>query len=46
MALRLLLERSLEMLGYRAHDAIRSGGGYIGAVDLLDPLELLRDGRL
>jgi hypothetical protein len=33
-------------LGYRAHDAIASGGGYRGAVDLLDPLELLAAGKL
>jgi len=43
---RTLPPRTLELLGYRAHDAIGSGGGYLGAVDLLDPLDLLQDGAL
>jgi ectoine hydroxylase-related dioxygenase (phytanoyl-CoA dioxygenase family) len=43
---RMLPQRSLELLGFNAHDAVRSGGGYLGAVDLLDPIDLLRDGRL
>ncbi len=43
---RTLPERSQELLGYRAHDAIAAGGGYLGTVDLLDPMELLADGRL
>jgi len=38
--------RSQELLGYAAHDAIASGGGYLGTVDLVDPVELLADGRL
>jgi len=43
---RTLPRRSLELLGYAAHDAIASGGGYLGAVDLLDPIELLEQGKL
>ncbi len=41
-----LPRRSQELLGYAAHDAIQAGGGYLGAVDLLDPVELLAEGRL
>ena len=29
------------MLGYAVHDAIDTGGGYLGMLDLRDPLELL-----
>ena len=43
---RTLPRRSQELLGYAAHDAIASGGGYLGTVDLLDPVELLARGRL
>jgi len=43
---RTLPRRSQELLGYSAHDAIAVGGGYLGAVDLLDPIELLAQGRL
>jgi ectoine hydroxylase-related dioxygenase (phytanoyl-CoA dioxygenase family) len=43
---RALPRRSQELLGYAAHDAIASGGGYLGAVDLLDPVELLAQGKL
>lgn len=43
---RTLPRRSQELLGYAAHDAIDAGGGYLGAVDLLDPVELLARGRL
>jgi ectoine hydroxylase-related dioxygenase (phytanoyl-CoA dioxygenase family) len=43
---RTLPRRSQELLGYAAHDAIRSGGGYLGTVDLLDPIELLAQGKL
>jgi ectoine hydroxylase-related dioxygenase (phytanoyl-CoA dioxygenase family) len=41
-----LPRRSLELLGYRAHDAIASGGGYLGTVELQDPVELIVAGRL
>jgi ectoine hydroxylase-related dioxygenase (phytanoyl-CoA dioxygenase family) len=41
-----LPRRSQELLGYAAHDAIASGGGYLGTVDLQDPVELLADGSL
>ena len=43
---RTLPRRSQELLGYSAHDAIAVGGGYLGAVDLLDPIELLAQGKL
>ena len=43
---RTLPRRSQELLGYAAHDAILSGGGYLGTVDLLDPIELLAEGKL
>jgi hypothetical protein len=43
---RRLPRRSQELLGYAAHDAIASGGGYLGTVDLLDPVELLAQGKL
>jgi len=43
---RTLPRRSQELLGYAAHDAIAAGGGYLGTVDLLDPVELLAEGRL
>jgi ectoine hydroxylase-related dioxygenase (phytanoyl-CoA dioxygenase family) len=43
---RRLPRRSQELLGYAAHDAIAAGGGYLGAVDLLDPVELLAQGKL
>lgn len=35
-----------ELLGFAAHDAIDSGGGYLGAVDLQDPVELIAKSRL
>jgi len=41
-----LPRRSQELLGYAVHDAISHGGGYLGAVDLLDPVELLAAGKL
>jgi ectoine hydroxylase-related dioxygenase (phytanoyl-CoA dioxygenase family) len=43
---RILPRRSQELLGYAAHDAIAAGGGYLGTVDLLDPVELLAQGKL
>jgi len=43
---RSLPRRSQELLGYAAHDAIAVGGGYLGAVDLLDPVELLAQAKL
>ena len=38
--------RSQALLGYAVHDAINVGGGYLGAVDLVDPINLLERGRL
>jgi ectoine hydroxylase-related dioxygenase (phytanoyl-CoA dioxygenase family) len=43
---RTLPRRAQELLGWAAHDAIASGGGYLGTVDLRDPVELLAEGRL
>jgi ectoine hydroxylase-related dioxygenase (phytanoyl-CoA dioxygenase family) len=39
-------ERAQALLGYAAHDAIADGGGYLGTVDLVDPISLIQDGRL
>jgi ectoine hydroxylase-related dioxygenase (phytanoyl-CoA dioxygenase family) len=38
--------RAQELLGYSVHDAIAMGGGYLGAVDTADPVELIAEGRL
>jgi hypothetical protein len=35
-----------ELLGYAVHDAIDAGGGYLGAVDLRDPMEMFAHGEL
>ena len=43
---RTLPRRSQELLGYTAHDALASGGGYLGTVDLRDPLDLMAEGKL
>jgi len=43
---RRLPRRALELLGFAVHDAIASGGGYLGAVDLLDPVQLIEEGKL
>ena len=43
---RRLPKRSQELLGYSAHDAIAFGGGYLGTVDLLDPIDLMNKGKL
>ncbi|MGH7340438.1 MAG: phytanoyl-CoA dioxygenase family protein, partial [Candidatus Rokuibacteriota bacterium] len=43
---RTLSRRAQELLGYAAHDAIAVGGGYLGTVDLLDPIELIAQGKL
>jgi ectoine hydroxylase-related dioxygenase (phytanoyl-CoA dioxygenase family) len=34
-----------EVLGYAVHDAIERGGGYLGMLDLRDPVEMLAEGR-
>ena len=41
-----LPRRAQELLGWAAHDAIAAGGGYLGTVDLRDPVELLAERRL
>jgi hypothetical protein len=33
-----------EVLGYAVHDAIERGGGYLGMLDLRDPIELFQEG--
>jgi ectoine hydroxylase-related dioxygenase (phytanoyl-CoA dioxygenase family) len=43
---RTLSRRAQELLGYAAHDALASGGGYLGALDLRDPVDMLADGTL
>jgi ectoine hydroxylase-related dioxygenase (phytanoyl-CoA dioxygenase family) len=43
---RAMPRRSQELLGYAAHDAIAAGGGYLGTVDLVSPVDLIADGRL
>jgi len=35
-----------EVLGYAVHDALQSGGGYAGALDLQDPCDLMAAGKL
>jgi ectoine hydroxylase-related dioxygenase (phytanoyl-CoA dioxygenase family) len=35
-----------EVLGYAAHDAIADRGGYLGTVELRDPVDLIAEGRL
>jgi len=32
------------VLGYAVHDAIERGGGYLGMLDLRDPIELFQEG--
>jgi ectoine hydroxylase-related dioxygenase (phytanoyl-CoA dioxygenase family) len=41
-----LPRQSQELLGYAAHDALARGGGYLGAVDVRDPVEMLENGDL
>lgn len=41
-----LPRESQELLGFAAHDALAVGGGYLGAVDVQDPVELLAAGEL
>lgn len=43
---RRLPARAQRVLGYGAHDAIEVGGGYVGTVELQDPVELLATGGL
>ena len=43
---RTLPRRAQELIGYAAHDALLQGGGYLGALDLRDPVEMLADGSL
>jgi ectoine hydroxylase-related dioxygenase (phytanoyl-CoA dioxygenase family) len=38
--------RAQELLGYRAHDGVLQGGGYLGTVDTRDPIDLLASGEL
>jgi ectoine hydroxylase-related dioxygenase (phytanoyl-CoA dioxygenase family) len=43
---RTLPELSQQLLGYGAHDAINLAGGYLGAVELQDPVQLMANGEL
>lgn len=43
---RALPRESQELLGFAAHDALAIGGGYLGTVDVQDPVELMANGRL
>ena len=43
---RAMPRRAQELLGYAVHDAIAAGGGYLGTVDLVNPVELMATGRL
>ena len=43
---RALPEQAQALLGYAAHDALASGGGYLGVVDTRDPRDLLKSGEL
>jgi ectoine hydroxylase-related dioxygenase (phytanoyl-CoA dioxygenase family) len=43
---RTLPRESQALLGYAAHDALAAGGGYLGAVRVQDPVELLAAGEL
>lgn len=43
---RALPRRAQQLLGYGAHDALASGGGFLGAHELRDPLDALAAGRL
>ena len=45
-AVRAMPRESQELLGYAVHDGLMAGGGYLGAVELQDPVELLADGTL
>lgn len=38
--------RACELLGYGVHDAIADLGGYLGMVDMHNPRDMLKDGRL
>jgi ectoine hydroxylase-related dioxygenase (phytanoyl-CoA dioxygenase family) len=43
---RSLPREAQQLLGFAVHDALASGGGYLGAVELQDPVELLASGDL
>lgn len=43
---RTLPRASQELLGYAVHDAIADAGGYLGTVELRDPVDLLAEGSL
>jgi ectoine hydroxylase-related dioxygenase (phytanoyl-CoA dioxygenase family) len=43
---RTLPRKAQELIGYAVHDALRSGGGYLGMLELRDPIELMSEGAL
>ena len=43
---RTLPARSQELLGYTIHDTLDQGGGYLGMLELQDPMAMLASGSL
>ncbi|MCY4192830.1 MAG: phytanoyl-CoA dioxygenase family protein [bacterium] len=43
---RTLPRRAQELLGYDVHDAVNDGGGYLGALDMRIPADMLASGEL
>lgn len=43
---RTLPRRAQQLIGYGLHDAAAAGGGYLGCVELQDPVDLLNSGQL
>jgi Phytanoyl-CoA dioxygenase (PhyH) len=41
-----LPRRAQELLGYQVHDSVNRGGGYLGMVDMQNPVDLLAQGAL
>ena len=41
-----LPRQSQELLGYAAYDGLATGGGYLGAVDVRDPVDMIEKGEL
>ncbi|MDT4920824.1 MAG: hypothetical protein QOI15_1726, partial [Pseudonocardiales bacterium] len=43
---RTLPVRSQELLGYAIHDTLEQGGGYLGMLELQDPMAMMASGAL
>lgn len=41
-----LPRQSQELIGYAAYDGLANGGGFLGAVDVRDPVEMIEKGEL